>query len=147
VETLLEPYRNQPPKRVLFLLSVEDGGQPGWTPGKDAWVTSLIESAHAVNTASELGKAWGDLSLEALLSLDPEVLLIREAETPAEQAKLQAVVDALPGHPVWKQVRAIQDGRIHWIPYGPLSIPGPRIMQAYASIAEAVWARPRTEEM
>jgi iron complex transport system substrate-binding protein len=139
VETFLDPVRGEPKKRVLFLLSIEDGGQPGWAPGRDAWVTSLVESAHAVNVASELGNAWGELSLEALLTLNPEVLLIREAESPAEQAQMEAVVASLPDHPVWSKVRAVQDGRIHWIPNGPLSIPGPRIMQAYAAIAEAIW--------
>jgi iron complex transport system substrate-binding protein len=141
VETFLDPFRGKPEKRVLFLLSIEEGGQPGWTPGRDAWVTSLIESAHAVNVASQLGTAWGELSLEALVTLNPEVLLIREAETPAEQARLEAIVAGLPDHPIWRQVSAIRDGRVHWIPNGPLSIPGPRIMQAYAAIAEAVWAR------
>lgn len=139
VESRLQAVRDLPPRRVLFLLSIEPGGQPGWAPGKDTWPNSLIEAAHAVNVASEIGSAWGEVSLEALLSLNPEVLLIREADTPADQARMEAEVAALSRHPVWKQVQAVQEGRIHWIPNGPLSIPGPRVMEAYASVASAVW--------
>lgn len=139
VEESLSPFLELPKRRVLFLLSIEDDSQPGWAPGEDAWVTNLIESAHAINVASELGKAWGEVSFEALLALDPEVLLLREADSPEAQARMEAVVKTLPEHPVWRQVPAVQNGRIHWIPNGPLSIPGPRVMQAYASIAGAIW--------
>lgn len=139
VEKRLAPFRELPKRRVLFLLSIEENSQPGWAPGEDAWVTNLIESSHAINVASELGKAWGEVSFEALLALNPEVVLIREAETPAAQARMEAVVAGLPDHPVWSQIPAVQTGRIHWIPNGPLSIPGPRVMQAYDSIARAIW--------
>ena len=139
VEENLVPFLDQPKRRVLFLLSIEQDSQPGWAPGKDAWVTNLIESSHAINVASELGKAWGEVSFEALLSLNAEVLLIREAESPADQARMEELVAGLPGHPVWSHVPAIQNGRIHWISNGPLSIPGPRVMQAYSQIAEAIW--------
>jgi ABC-type Fe3+-hydroxamate transport system substrate-binding protein len=79
------------------------------------------------------------VSFEALLALNPEVLLIREADTPADQARMKQVVATLAEHPVWSQVPAIQSGRVHWIPNGPLSIPGPRVMEAYSQIAEAIW--------
>jgi iron complex transport system substrate-binding protein len=139
VEEGLAPFLDQPKKRVLFLLSVEDDSQPGWAPGQNAWVTNLIESSHAINVASELGKSWGEVSFEALLALNPEVLLIREAETPADQARMEKVVASLPSHPVWSQVAAIRNNRVQWIPNGPLSIPGPRVMQAYSQIAKAIW--------
>jgi iron complex transport system substrate-binding protein len=139
VEQSLAPFLELPKRKVLFLLSIEEDSQPGWAPGEDAWVTNLIESSHAINVASRLGKAWGEVSFEALLALNPDVLLVREADSPAEQARMEAVVAELPDHPVWSQIPAIENGRVHWIPNGPLSIPGPRVMQAYASIASAIW--------
>jgi len=139
VEERIQPVIKGPRKQVLFLLSVEEGGHPGWAPGEDAWVTDLITASHADNVAAQIGQSWGEVSFETLLSLDPQILLIREAESPEAQANLEAIVEKLPEHPVWKQVRAIRDKRIHWIPYGPLSIPGPRVMEAYDSIASAIW--------
>jgi ABC-type Fe3+-hydroxamate transport system substrate-binding protein len=124
---------------VLYLLSIEADAQPGWAPGRDTWVAELVEAAHAVNVASELGASWGEVSLEALLALDPQVIVIREGETPADQARMEREVARLAAHPVWRQLPAVRDGRVHFLPNGPFTIPGPRIMQAYAAMADAVW--------
>ena len=121
------------------MLSIEEDLQPGWAPGRDSWVTDLIEAAHAINVAAEIGKAWGQVSFEALLALDPEVILIRDGETPAEKALLRERISQLAGHPVWSKVTAVRENRVHILDHGPLNIPGPRIMEAYREIAEAIW--------
>jgi iron complex transport system substrate-binding protein len=139
VKARLQPYAEERPKRVLFLVSIEEGGQPGWAPGKGTWIDDLLVASHAVNVASELGTSWGEISFEALLALDPEVLLVREAETPAEEVRLQERLAKLSNHPVWKQVSAVKNGHVHVLPHGPLNIPGPRVMEAYAAVAEAIW--------
>jgi iron complex transport system substrate-binding protein len=139
VRAAIEPFKDEAPKRVLFLLSIEENGQPGWSPGESTWVHNLITEANALNLAAELGNSWGEVSLEALLTLDPEVVIIRDGDSPQEQSLLRKRIDSLSRHPVWKQVPAVKDGRIHIVDHGPMNIPGPRIMQAYRSIAEAVW--------
>jgi iron complex transport system substrate-binding protein len=139
VAASLQPFTGQSPKRVLFLLSIEENVQPGWAPGENTWVNNLLVETNAINVASELGKAWGEVSFESLLALNPEVLIIRDGETPAQQEELKERLSKLADHPIWKQVQAVQDGRIHVVPHGPLNIPGPRMMDAYRSIAEAVW--------
>ncbi|MGC9452949.1 MAG: ABC transporter substrate-binding protein [Oceanipulchritudo sp.] len=139
VRRLIEPHLDQAPRRVLFLLSIEEGLQAGWAPGRDTWVNDLIESSHAVNVAAELGRSWGEVSFEALLALDPEVLIIREAETPTEQARLMERIERLPTHPVWRQVAAVRENRVRFVPHSPLNIPGPRMMEAYSQIARAIW--------
>lgn len=139
VEERVAAHSMDPRRRVLFLLSIEEDLQPGWAPGQDAWVTDLIEASHGVNVAAELGKAWGEVSFEALLTLDPEVLVIRAGETPEQQARLVGTIEKLHDHPVWRQVTAVRENRIRIVPHGPLNIPGPRIMQAYDQIASAIW--------
>ncbi len=135
----LAPHRKEPPRKVLFLLSIEEGGQAGWSPGRDTWVSDLIGQAHGINVAGELGPSWGEISMEALLSLDPEVILVRDGENPEAQARLQAEIASLPQHPVWRQVRAVREGRVRIVPYGPLNIPGPRVMEAFKAVAEGIW--------
>ena len=139
VRTALQPYLDKAPRKVLFLLSIEESMQPGWAPGESTWVHSLIREANGQNLAAELGTAWGQVSFEALLSLDPEILLLRDGANAAEQAALHKRVASLSSHPVWRQVRAVREGRVHILPYGPLNIPGPRIMKAYGAVAEAIW--------
>ncbi|HSH08911.1 MAG TPA: helical backbone metal receptor [Oceanipulchritudo sp.] len=139
VQARLQTHLADPPRRVLFLLSIEEGGQPGWAPGQGTWVNDLITEAHGANVASQMGQSWGEISLEALLALDPDVVLVRAAESPAEQVRLEERLRKLPLHPVWKQVKAVREGRVRVVPYGPLNIPGPRIMEAYAAVADGIW--------
>jgi len=139
VDKRLSNYRNLPAKRVLFLLSIEASGQPGWAPGKNTWVNELMVEANCKNVASDLGKAWGEVSYEALLSLDPEVVLVRDGESESSRSQIRNIVDSLGTHPVWRQVDAVRNNRVHILPHGPLNIPGPRMVDAYRLIAEAVW--------
>jgi iron complex transport system substrate-binding protein len=139
IEAQIEPFLQQPKPRVLLLLSIEDGQQPGWTPGRSTWIHDLIEASHAINAAADVGNAWGQVSFENLLKMDPEILLIREAESASASSALDGIIHSLGSHPVWSQVSAVRNGRVHRIPNGPLSIPGPRAMQAYESIARAIW--------
>ena len=130
---------SSPPRKTLFLLSIEADGSPGWAPGKDTWVNDLIISSNGENVANALGMSWGEVSFEALLALNPEVILIRDGMTPAEQEQVRTRVASLSQHPIWKQVKGVQQGRVHILPHGPLNIPGPRIIEAYRAVAEGIW--------
>ncbi len=139
VEARLTSFRGLPAKRVLFLLSIAESGQPGWAPGENTWVNDLLVSTNSENVASRLGNSWGEVSFEALLSLNPEVILVRDGESPPTQGQIRRVVESLKDHPVWKQVDAVKNNRVHILPHGPLNIPGTRIIEAYRLISEAVW--------
>lgn len=139
VKAMLEAYRDQPRKRVLFLLSIDPDGAPGWSPGQGSWVDDILTEARAVNVAASLGDGWGQIKLEDLGKLDPDVILLRDSSTQTGQAQLRERVANLPNQPVWRDLRAVRSGKIHILPNGPLNVPGPRIMQAYRSVAEAVW--------
>jgi len=139
VDELVDPHRKKDRARALFLLSIEEGLRPGWAPGRDSWIDEILTEAHATNLAAEMGTAWGEVSPEALLALNPEVLLIREADTEEATEQLRKRIERLARHPVWKRIPAVREGRVHLVPYGPFSIPGPRVMEAYAAMAEALW--------
>lgn len=139
VDRRVDPHREGERPRTLFLLSIEEGLQPGWAPGADSWIDEILTQAHATNIAAEMGTAWGEVSPEALLALNPEVLLIREAETGEATEQLRRRIARLQTHPVWQRVPAVRNDRVHLVPYGPFSIPGPRVMEAYAAAAEALW--------
>lgn len=129
----------RPRLKVLFLLSVEENGQPGWSPGGDVWLDGLIESAHGTNLARSVGSSWGEVSLETLLHLNPEVILVRRGETAEAQRRMEDIIAGLPDHPVWREVAAIQTNRVEWLPYAPLTLPGPLMPEAYAAMATALW--------
>jgi iron complex transport system substrate-binding protein len=129
---------NEPPA-VLLMLSLEDDLQPGWSAGAGTWPHDLIQRAHARNVAADLSSSWGQVSPEALLHLAPEVILIRDASSPAGRAALRDAIDRLANDNIWCHVPAVQNGRVHILPYGPLNIPGPRMAEAFAAVAAAIW--------
>lgn len=141
----LEPWRTEPPKRVLFLLSIEEDGSPGWSPGRNTWISDLVEEAHGENLADQMGTSWGQVSYEALVAMNPEVLLIRRSLNPVEQARMESQVARLQEHPVWGGLTAVRQERVHWIPNEPVSIPGPRVMEGLEAIARALWLEPGHE--
>jgi iron complex transport system substrate-binding protein len=139
IDEWLQPYRERQARKVLFLLSIEDEGRPGWAPGEGTWVNDLIRMSNGNNVATALGMSWGEVSYEALMTMNPEVLIVRDGASEEERAKVRAQVAKLQGHPIWKQVTAVREGNVRIIPHGPLNIPGPRIMDAYRSVAEGIW--------
>jgi iron complex transport system substrate-binding protein len=144
VHARLEAVRALPPRRALILLSLEDNLAPGWSPGAGTWAGGLLEEAHGENLAARLGTEWGEYPLEGLLAEDPEVIFFKDGESPAEAERLRARLAALPEHPVWRHLRAVREGRLVILAPGPLSIPGPRMVDALEAIAEGLW--PETSE-
>lgn len=143
VMDFLAPFRAQPPLRAVFLLSIEANMQPGWAPGEGSWIADLCTQANAINVTSAIGSEWGQVSMEALIALAPDVLLIRDAESPAANAELDVRIRAMRAHPVWSKVPAVANNRIHRLPYGPFTIPGPRMVQALDAMAKALWQAPQ----
>ena len=127
------------------LLSLEDNLAPGWSPGEGTWAGDLIAEAHGENIAAKLGTEWGEYPLEGLLAEDPDVIFFKDGETPAEAARLRARLAALPDHPVWQHLRAVREDRLVILAPGPLSIPGPRMLDALEAVAAGLW--PETAEV
>ena len=95
----------------------------------------LLRRAGAHNLAEKHESPWPRLSAEWILSARPECILLSrpgDAPDPAPEALALWKKD-----PLWKQIPAVQNGRIHSIPDDLLSIPGPRLGEA----AEAIWQR------
>lgn len=139
IDEWLRPYRDVPPRDVLFLLSIEAEGRPGWAPGEGTWVNDLIAMSNGHNVATQLGMSWGEVSFEGLIAMDPDVVLVRDGTTDAERERIRAQLADLQDHPVWKQISAVKEGNVRIVPHGPLNIPGPRIMDAYGAVAKAIW--------
>lgn len=131
--------KDQPPVRILFLLSLEPGLQPGWTAGSRTWITDIIESVHGTNVMDSIASSWGKVSMESLIAVDPQVIFIREPTDPEGIQTLKESIRRLSSHPVWSKLRAVQDQRVYTVPNGPFAIPGPRIIDAMEIAAGFTW--------
>lgn len=98
--------------RVFVVLDIA----PIYTVGKRSYISALIEMAGGRN-ASDLNAAYGGYSAEALLALQPDMIVVDPA------VGFQSVENREP----WRSLRAVQRGNVAMIPDpGILLHPSPR---------------------
>jgi iron complex transport system substrate-binding protein len=115
-----------PRPRVFFEL-----GPDLYSVGPGNFVADVIARAGGDNIAADAAEMWPQLSAEAIVSADPEVILLADevAGVTPEQ------VAARPG---WQGIAAVEQGRI--VPIDPdlVSRPGPRVVDGLEAAAAAL---------
>jgi iron complex transport system substrate-binding protein len=100
------------PLRVFVVL----GTGPIFTVGDKSYVSKLISLAGGAN-AAQIGDAYGSYSAEALVALQPDVLVADPT------VQLQSVLD----RPPWNALRAVREHRVAYLSDPAiLERPGPR---------------------
>ena len=115
--------------RVLY-----DGGG-GYSAGQDALIDAMITLAGGHNVARDAGlRGQGRLPLEVAVSLRPEVILVSEWERSTDGNGAAAFLH----HPVWTDVPAVRDGRVHGIKGAWLSSVSHYSVKALEAIARVL---------
>ncbi len=130
----LEPLKGQTPQRVAVLYDLEKLH----SAGDGSWVGDLIELCHASNVAAGSPSAWPQLSLEGFLKSDPEVAILAVRDGKSAHLAAAQAIDALKEHPVWRQISAVKNDRVHMIARSYFDIPGPRMVNALEEVARAI---------
>jgi len=115
--------------RVFHEIDASDPAKP-FTVGPGSFVDDLITIAGGTNAAARAGSAYPQLSLEEIVRIDPETIVLADADygVTAEQ------VAARPG---WSAISAVKNKRIFSIASSLVSRPGPRLAEgaeAYAKL-------------
>jgi len=84
--------------RVLYLL-----GLPGYAAGPHSFLNDMIVAAGGVNVAASAVEPYPDLSAEAIVKMDPDVIIVAR-DTPFG-------ADARAREP-WRSLRAVRLGRV-----------------------------------
>lgn len=126
VEAVEAAVAGGPRPRVFFELSPDL-----YTAGPDSFIDDLIERAGGENVAAGAAEMWPQLSAEAVVAADPEVVLLADhvAGITPEQ------VAARPG---WQNVAAVAQGRVSPIDPDLVARPGPRVVDGLEAIARAL---------
>jgi iron complex transport system substrate-binding protein len=126
VDAVVDTVADAPRPRVFFELSPDL-----YTAGPGSYIDDLITRAGGVNVAAGAAEMWPQLSAEAVVSADPEVILLadHEAGITAEQ------VAARPG---WQEMSAVRQGRIVTLTSDLVARPGPRVVDGLEAIAAAL---------
>ena len=126
VDAVAAAVAGAPPTRIFFELSPDL-----FTAGPGSFVDDLITRAGGTNIAADAGEMWPQLSAEAVVSADPEVILLADHEagiTPEQVA-------ARPG---WQGISAVEQDRIVSIVSDLVARPGPRVVDGLEAIAAAL---------
>lgn len=125
--------RESPPKVLLTLNTKLD-----YVAGPGSYADDLLQLAGANNVASEAGAMWPQLSREAILSADPDVIIVTST---LGQDEAQARADALAAlreDPIWRELSAVKNGRVEVIDSQLMNVPGPRMGEALKTVAAKV---------
>jgi iron complex transport system substrate-binding protein len=114
-----------------------DGSDPvrPWTAGPGSFVHELLVMAGARNVAKDVNSPYAQVSAEAVIRADPQVVLLLDAGHPGSGRS----ADRIGSRPGWAGMRAVREGRvIDGIDRDILSRPGPRLAQGLEALHEAL---------
>lgn len=104
-----------------------------YTAGPDTFIGSMLSLLKAQNVAAGATSDFPQLTAEAVIAADPEVILLADAEFQAQNA------DTVLSRPGWANVSAVKSRRVVGIDDDIASRPGPRIVEAMEIVAKALY--------
>ncbi len=127
IQAVQDTVREAPRPRVFWELGAEL-----FTAGPGSFINDLIVMAGGDNVAADADSPWPQLSVEAIVLHDPDVIVLADHNY-GETAEM---VKSRPG---WKEIRAVKEGRIVEITDDDvMSRPGPRVVEALEFLARAL---------
>jgi len=126
VDTKLAGISEKP--TVFYELDATDASKP-YTAGPGTFIDLLIQRAGGTNVASTLKDQYPQVSLEELVVLNPDIIILSDSaygETPEKVA----------ARPSWGTLAAVKNGRVYPFDYHLLSIPGPRLVDGLEQLAK-----------
>ena len=117
-----------PVQRVLYLLSSD----PPMIAGPGTFVDDLITIAGGTNVFADMRQLWPQVSLEEIVRRQPDVI-IRPSD-----AALDDPLAGLRGRPAWRDLRAVQEGRVHAVDPDLYNRAGATVSRAARGLAERI---------
>ena len=113
---------------VFYELDATEPNAP-YTAGPGTFVDTLIQMAGGQNLGSSLEGAWVQVSLEKLVELQPQIIILGDytwgGVTPEQVA-------ARPG---WETLSAVQNNQVYTFDDNTVSRPGPRMVDGLEAMA------------
>lgn len=103
-----------------------------FTVGPGSFVDDLYRTLKAQNIAADTGEAYPQLSQEAIIEKDPEVIILAD-----EPAGITA--QSVKARPGWQNIAAVKNDRIYVVDPDLVSRPGPRLVEALQTLAQLLY--------
>jgi iron complex transport system substrate-binding protein len=122
---------SRPRRRVLFLVGRSPGSFQGmYGAGPQTFIDELMAMAGGVNTLASFGQRYPKISLEQILSSDPDIILDMGNLDHAAGRPLQPPSEVVALWGQYPQLRAVRNKQIHVVAGDVYIRPGPRMGQA-----------------
>jgi iron complex transport system substrate-binding protein len=127
IDAVRGKVKDAPCPRVFWELGAEL-----YTVGPDTFIDDLITLAGGENVAADADSSWPQLSVEAIVMRDPDVIVLADHN----YGQTAEMVKERPG---WEDIRAVREGNIIAITDDDIvSRPGPRIVEGLEFLARAL---------
>lgn len=115
------------PIKAYYELDGTDPSKP-WVPAKGTFVDELMTMAGAENIAASAGEGWIQMSQEAIIAANPDVILLGDAS-------YGITADTVSARPGWDQISAVKNGKIYPFDDNLVSRPGPRLVDGLEKLS------------
>jgi iron complex transport system substrate-binding protein len=99
-----------------------------FSAGTGSFVGDLYSILRAENIAEAAGEAYPQMSAEAIIKADPEVIILADVDAGESP-------DTVKARPGWKSISAVRNDRIYTVDPSLISQPGPRLVEALRTLA------------
>ncbi|MBT3190550.1 MAG: ABC transporter substrate-binding protein [Anaerolineae bacterium] len=113
---------------VFYELDATDPANP-WTTGSGTFIDYIITTAGGTNAASELEGDYAQIGSEALIAINPDVILLADAP-------YGVTPEAVLERSGWDVIAAVAENALYPIDPNMMSVPGPRLVDALEETAK-----------
>ncbi len=114
---------------VFYELDGTDPNAP-WTSGPGTFVDLLLTQAGGANLGNLLDSSWAQISLENLVTEDPDVILLGDAVWGG------VTPEAVAARAGWDSLAAVKNGKVFPFDDNLISRPGPRMVDGLEQLAK-----------
>lgn len=133
LELALDPAPLAPAANAPKIL-VEWWPKPVIVPGRESWVTDMIERAGGVSVLGHDAIKSRPISDDEARALDPDIVVIAWCGVPFAKYRPEVVYR----RPAWQSISALRAHRVHRIPEAYLGRPGPRLVHGLEALRALV---------
>ncbi len=117
---------------VFYQIDSTDPNAP-WTAGPGNFIDTLIGMAGGRNLGASLGEPWAQISVEALITQDPDVIFVGDFIFGGVTAQ---DVSSRAG---WQSIAAVENARVYEFDDNLVSRPGPRLVLGLETMAALLY--------
>jgi iron complex transport system substrate-binding protein len=116
---------------VFYEIDATEPAKP-WTAGPGSFIDQLLAMAGGTNAAAEAADQYVQFSLEQLVAVDPDVIVLGSYTYGAQTPE---TVAARPG---WEGLTAVETGAVYTFDDNLVSRPGPRVVEGLETLARLI---------